>query len=158
MVAISDLGEVRTIKPESVVGARRAGSGGGCVLFLAGLFVGFCLAIYQNWILLHTWAFCAGVDVAIVLDRWSGGYAYVGLVPIVLRTVLYGLVFWLAYVACNAVLRPSSRWVRVVAGLLAALGACVVVFALDFSLTSGMGAGSYLANKCPGGHLPWWPF
>jgi hypothetical protein len=42
-----------------------------------------------------------------------------------------------------------------------ALMACLVLFAVDYSVFNGMAGADppagYLPGRCPGWHLPWWP-
>ena len=97
------------------------------------------------------------MPVPIVLDVWTGGARYVGLLPAALRTVLYGAAFWLSWRAGGALFRGAAGWSRPALMLAAGVAVAVMVFVVDFSVTSSMGDGSYVDGRCPGGHPQWWP-
>ena len=128
----------------------------GCLTALAGVIVGIALAVTQNAVLLATWSHCAMVPTAIAVDTWPGGGRYVGMPAVLIRFILYGAAFILA-AALASRLRTSHKVLAYAAMVLAGLFLCLLLFAADYSLSSGMGAGSYHSTVCPGGHLPWWP-
>ncbi|SRR6266568_2126485 len=130
---------------------------GGPSLLLAPI-VGLGLAIGQDVALLTTWRYCiANPGGPPVIDVWIGGGIYVGIIPLVIRFLAYAGLFVLGFVGCDA-LRSRGRAGRMALGWFVGLALCMLAFALDFSLTSGMGPGSYVPWVCPGGRPPWWPF
>jgi len=134
----------------------------GWVTFLLASGVGLGLAIGQGRALMATWKHCIAFQGPPVLDMWIGGERYVGIMPFIVRFVGYATLFVVGVVGCG-VLRSRGRAGRAgragrpVLGWVVGLGLCLVAFVIDFSVTNGMGAGSYDPFVCPGGHLRWWP-
>jgi hypothetical protein len=128
----------------------------GCIFALAALLVGAVIAFGQGWILVHTWAYCQAISPAIAVDQYPRGGAYVWLFPWTVRVLVYSAMFGVT----GAVVRGRfGRGIPLALGC--ALMACLVLFAADYSVFSGMAGAdppaAYLPGRCPGGHLPWWP-
>jgi hypothetical protein len=125
----------------------------GCVLALVAVAVGALAALAQNGTLVNTWTYCQGIAPQIALDQYPEGDAYVGLYPTAVRLLLYSV--WFGVVGGFVRRRFRGGILLVVP---CALAACAVLFAMDYSVFSGMPGGAYLPGRCPGGHLSWWPW
>lgn len=124
----------------------------GCLLVVACVPIGIVLAWLQNRNITHAWAYCSGLPSATAPDVANTGQ--VGLVPLLVRAVVYTACLPLGVLAGRLLFR---RRARVLGALVAGVVVCAVVFAGDYAIDNGMRPGIYSAARCPAGHAPWWP-
>lgn len=104
--------------------------------------------------LLNTWAYCGDVPLVIAVDNHPDGSLYVNIVTVLLRIVIYAVLFALGIALGMRWFSTHQSIIRVLLFGFTGLILVAFVFVVDFSLFSGVTGHSYVPAKCPGGHPP----
>jgi len=144
-----------TMNPASF-DSPRSGSRVGCLLVFGGLLAGVVCSLLLSGALVNTWTYCSNEAPGAYYAPNDGQAVWLPL--LLLRVLVYGAAFVAGHLLAGRACSLQGRWSRTAVGLLGALALCALLFAIDFSVNNGMDPGNYLPSRCPGGHLPWWPF
>ncbi|SEO79121.1 hypothetical protein [Actinacidiphila rubida] len=136
--------------------APRSESKVGCLRVFIGLLAGVVSSLLLSGALVSTWTYCSDEAPGEYLAPDDGQALWLPL--LLLRVLVYGAAFVAGDLLARRVCPLQRRWSRAAVALLGAFVLCAVLFAVDFSVNNGMDPGTYLRSRCPGGHLPWWPF